>query len=128
MGDPGIVWTWNNRVADKEIIHTVVDKMIASLRLNTSKDYFLKRIHKVLHKSDPVYGNRFSVDVEVGLKQSRRSFRLSEHVFVKTASGKLCFPEGFNWKSEATVYFILPVKNQGTWVYHLSTSSLLPAC
>ena len=37
MGDPGIVWTWNNRVADKEIIHTVVDKMIASLRLNTSK-------------------------------------------------------------------------------------------
>lgn len=37
MGDPGIVWTWQNRVADKEVIHTVVDKMIASLRQSSLK-------------------------------------------------------------------------------------------
>ena len=83
-----------------------------------SREYFLKRIHKVIQKSDPLYGDRFSVDLEVGLQHSRSSFRLSEHVFIKTGSGELCFPDGINWKSNATVYFILPVKNQGRWVYH----------
>ena len=94
-----------------------------------SRDYFLKRIHKVLQKSDPVYGDRFSVDVEVGLYHSTKSFRLSEHVYQKKGSDKVCFPTGFNWNSEATVYFILPVKDQGRWVYHfineLTVASLL---
>ncbi|KAL9978694.1 hypothetical protein ACROYT_G016242 [Oculina patagonica] len=129
MGDPGIVWTWQNRIADKEVIYSVADKMMASLRQMTSKDYFLKRIHKVLQKSDPVYGDRFSVDVEVGLNHTKKSFRLSEHVYQKKGSDKLCFPEGFNWNSKATVYFILPVKDQGRWVYHfineLTVASLL---
>lgn len=43
---------------------------------------------------------------------------MSEHVFIKTGSGQLCFQEGIIWKNSATVYFILPVKNQGNWVYH----------
>lgn len=30
----------------------------------------------------------------------------------------MCFQEGIIWKNSATVYFILPVKNQGNWVYH----------
>ncbi|KAL9978695.1 hypothetical protein ACROYT_G016244 [Oculina patagonica] len=129
MGNKGNVWSWSNRVADKEIIQSVVDKMIASLCRKTAKEYFLKRIHKVIQKSDPVYGDRFSVDVEVGLNHSRKSFRLSEHVYQKKGSDKLCFPEGFNWNSNATVYFILPVKDQGRWVYHfineLTVASLL---
>jgi len=41
----------------------------------------------------------------------------------------LCFPEGINWNSKAMVYFILPVKDQGRWVYHfineLTVASLL---
>ena len=56
--------------------------------------------------------------MELGLNHSRKSFRLSEHVYLKKGSDKLCFPKGFNWNSEATVYFILPVKDQGRWVYH----------
>lgn len=37
MGDPGIVWTWHNRLADKEVIHSLVNKLIASLRQSISK-------------------------------------------------------------------------------------------
>ena len=93
------------------------------------RDFFLKRIYRVTQKSDPVYGDRFLVDVEVGLQHSNQSFRLSEHVYQKKGSDKLCFPEGINWNSKAMVYFILPVKDQGRWVYHfineLTVASLL---
>lgn len=37
MGDPGIVLNWPNRVADKDIIESVVNKMMTGLRHNTSK-------------------------------------------------------------------------------------------
>lgn len=118
MGDTGMVRRWPNPAADRDIVVAVVNKMVGSLRRYTTKEYFLQRIHKVIHKPDPVYGDRFSLDVEVGLERSKTSFRLSEHVFIKTGSGQLCFQEGMNWKSNATVYFILPVRNQGKWVYH----------
>ena len=94
-----------------------------------SRDFFLKSIYKVTQKSDPVYGDRFSVDVEVGLNHTNKSFRLSEHVYLKKGSDKLCFPEGIIWNSKAMVYFILSVKDQGRWVYHfineLTVASLL---
>ena len=35
--DSGMIWTWQNRAADKEIIESVVNKIITSLRLNTTK-------------------------------------------------------------------------------------------
>ena len=67
--------------------------------------------------------------MEVGLNHTNKTFRLSEHVYLKTGSDKLCFPEGINWNSKATVYFILPVKDQGRWVNHfineLTVASLL---
>ena len=89
----------------------------------------MKRIHKVTHKPDAVYGDRFSVDLELGLNDSSQSFRLSEHVFLKKASDHLCFPEGMDWNNNVKVYFILPVKEQGRWVYHfineLTVASLL---
>ena len=95
----------------------------------SSREYVLKRIHKVIHKSDPVYGDRFSVDLELGLNSTNQTFRLSEHVYSRKISDDLCFPEGIDWNSTATVYFILPVKNQGRWVYHfineLTVASLL---
>ena len=89
----------------------------------------MRRIHKVMQKSDPVYDDRFSVDLELGLNDNSQSFRLSEHVFHKNLSDRLCFPEGMDWNFNATVYFILPVKDQGRWVYHfineLTVASLL---
>ncbi|XP_020628967.1 beta-1,4-N-acetylgalactosaminyltransferase 3-like [Orbicella faveolata] len=37
MGSKGNVWSWSNRVADREIVQSVVDKMIASLNEKTAK-------------------------------------------------------------------------------------------
>ena len=37
MGDSGIVMGWPNRVADKEIVESVVNKTIGSLRRYTSR-------------------------------------------------------------------------------------------
>jgi len=37
MGSKGNVWSWSNRVADREIVQSVVDKMIASLCEKTAK-------------------------------------------------------------------------------------------
>ena len=92
-------------------------------------DYVLKRIHKVMQKSDPVYGDRYSVELELGLRHTNKSYRFSEHVYQKKGSGSLCLPEGIKWNSNATVYIILPVKDQGHWVYHfineLTVASLL---
>ena len=94
-----------------------------------SRRYFLKRILKIIQKSDPVYGDRYSVDLELGLQNTEQSFRLSEHVYQKKGSDRLCFPDGIEWNKSATVYFILPVKDQGQWVYHfineLTVASLL---
>ena len=71
-----------------------------------------------MQKPDPIYGDRFLVDLEVGLRDTNQSFRLSEHVYQKKGSAKLCLPQEIRWNNKATVYFIIPVKNQGKWVYH----------
>ena len=82
-----------------------------------------------MQKSDKVHGDRYFVDLELGLNESSQSFRLSEYVFHRKLSDRLCFPEGMDWNFNATVYFILPVKDQGRWVYHfineLTVASLL---
>ena len=89
----------------------------------------MKRIHKVLQKSDPVYGDRYSVDLELGLPYTEKSYRFSEHVYQKKGKNSLCLPNGIEWNRNATVYIILPVKDQGRWVYHfindLTVASLL---
>ena len=89
----------------------------------------MKRIKEVIQKPDPIYGDRFLVDLEVGLRDTNQSFRLLEHVYQKKESAELCLPQGITWNNNATVYFIIPVKNQGKWIYHfineLSFASLV---
>ena len=93
------------------------------------RKYSLKKIHKVIHKPDPQNGDRFLLNLELRLDNTNQSFRLSEHVYHKKSNDTLCLPEGINWNNNATVYFILPVKNQGNWVYYfinqLTDASLL---
>ena len=93
------------------------------------RKYFLRKIHKVIHKPDPENGDRFLLNLELGLDNTNQSFRLSEHVYQKKGIDSLCLPEGINWNNNATVYFILPVKEQGNWVHHfinqLTDASLL---
>ena len=89
----------------------------------------MKKIHKISQKPDPKFGDRFLVNLELGLDNTNQSFRLSEHVYQKMENKKLCLPAGFEWNNSATVYFILPVKDQGKWVHHfinqLTDGSLL---
>ena len=82
------------------------------------RNYFLKKIHKVIQKPDPKNGDRFLLDLELGMKNSSQTFRLTEHVYQKKESENLCLPEGMNWNNSATVYFVVPVKDQGKWIHH----------
>ena len=83
----------------------------------------------MIQKPDPKNGDRFLLNLELGLDNTNQSFRLSEHVYQKKGNDSLCLPEGINWNNNATVYFILPVKEQGNWVHHfinqLTDASLL---
>lgn len=83
----------------------------------------------MIHKPDPKNGDRFLLNLELGSDNTNQSFRLSEHVYQKKGNDTLCLPEGVNWNNNATVYFILPVKEQGKWVHHfinqLTDASLL---
>ena len=83
----------------------------------------------MIHKSDSKNGDRFLLNLELGLENTNQSFRLSEHVYQEKRNDTLCLPEGITWNNNATVYFILPVKDQGNWVHHfinqLTDASLL---
>ena len=73
----------------------------------------------MIQKPDPGNGDRFLMDLELGLlNDTNRSFRLTEHVYQKNGSDSLCLPEGMIWNNSAKVYFIIPVKNQGIWLHH----------
>ena len=94
-----------------------------------NRNYYLKKIHKVIQKPDSENGDRFLVDLEIGSNTTSQSFRLTEHVYQKNGSANLCLPEGMNWNNSATVYFIIPVKDQGKWLQYfieqLTDASLL---
>ena len=95
------------------------------------RKYYVKELYKVIQKSDPGNGDRFLLDLELGLMHDplNRSIRFAQHVYQRNGSDILCHPEGMNWNSSATVYFIVAVKDQGLWVQHfikqLTIASLL---
>ena len=73
----------------------------------------------MIEKPDPENGARFLLDLELGsLNGTSQTYRLTEHVYQSNGSHDLCFPEGMSWDNSATVYFIIPVKDQGNWVHH----------
>ncbi|XP_022788351.1 beta-1,4-N-acetylgalactosaminyltransferase 3-like [Stylophora pistillata] len=120
LTNSGNSWSRPNKIADRDTVQAAMEEIVMSLKRKTSKKYVLKRIHKVLNIPDPVHGVLYSVDLEIGLQDANQSFRLSEHVFGKDANPNFCFPRGMNWNNKAKVYFILPVKEQGRWVYHFN--------
>ena len=83
--------------------------------------YYLQSILNVEQNPDPKKGNRFLLELQLGVHGSNESFRLSEYVYAPNGTDELCFPEGMEWQRNATVYFILPVKNQGKWVHHFAS-------
>ena len=85
------------------------------------RGYYLQNILNVEQNLDLKNGNRFLLELQLGLHGSNESFRLSEYVYVPIGKDELCFPEGMVWQRNATIYFILPVKNQGKWVHHFAS-------
>ena len=82
------------------------------------RGYYLQNVLNVEENPDPKKGNRFLLELQLGVNGSSESFRLSEYVYAPIGQDELCFPEGMVWQRNATIYFILPVKNQGKWVHH----------
>lgn len=78
----------------------------------------MKKIHKVTQKPDTKNGDRFLLNLELGSQDTNQTFRLSEHVYEPKGKNKLCLPEGMNWNNSATIYIVLPVKDQGNWVHY----------
>lgn len=112
-------WSQANAIIDKNRVNFVVDKLLNALQTDSSeRGYYLKSIYKIVMKPDVEKGDRFLVDLILGMKGRTELFRLTEHVYQEKGSYKLCLPEGLNWNSMATVYFIIPVKNEGKWVHH----------
>ena len=83
----------------------------------------------MIHKPDPVNGDRFLLNLELGLKDTNQSFRLSEHVYQQKGNEAVCLPDGIEWNKNAKVYIVLTVKDQGNWVHYfinqLTDASLL---
>ena len=91
----------------------------------------MKRIHKNSTKIRCGLWDRYSVDLQLGLPHTEKSYRFSDRstCIKKKGTNSLCFPEGIEWNGNATVYIIVSVKDQGRWVYHfindLTVASLL---
>ncbi|XP_068684674.1 beta-1,4-N-acetylgalactosaminyltransferase 3-like isoform X3 [Montipora foliosa] len=113
-------WSQGNKLIDNQTVNEVVDKFMASLQLR-QRQYHLQRIINVEQNPDPKKGSRYLLELQLGLTGSNLSFRLSEYIFVPNEEKELCFPKGMQWDSNATVYFVLPVKNQGKWVHHFAS-------
>ncbi|KAJ0069438.1 hypothetical protein NL108_006062, partial [Boleophthalmus pectinirostris] len=72
-----------------------------------------------LHK-----GRRYLVELLVR-DETGTLRRLSEYIYAQGTSNlfseppRLCYPTGFSWNPQATVHFVIPVKNQAKWVHLL---------
>lgn len=69
-------------------------------------------------KPDTKNGDRFLLNLELGAQDTNQTFRLSEHVYQPKGKNNLCLPDGMNWNNSATIYIVLPVKDQGNWVHY----------
>ena len=79
------------------------------------RKYSLKKIIAVEGKRDKEKGTRYLLELELYDTQERMSLRLTEYVF-RDDAGHMWFPQGLTWRRNATIHFILPVKNQAKWV------------
>ena len=75
----------------------------------------MKKIVAVERKSDQGSEALYLLELQLFDTQERKSLRLAEYVFRDNA-GHMWFPGGYKWRRNATIHFILPVKNQAKWV------------
>ncbi|KAL9963845.1 hypothetical protein ACROYT_G027395 [Oculina patagonica] len=120
LNEANSLWSEGNKLVDNQTVDDIVGKFMDNFQISQRR-YYLQRIINVEQNPDPKKGNRFLLELQLGHHGSNESFRLSEYVFVSNGTDELCFPEGMEWRRNATIYFILPVKNQGKWVHHFAS-------
>lgn len=67
---------------------------------------------------DPQKGDRFLLELMLADNKTEKSLVFSEYVYRPFEKNKLCYPEGFQWKKDATVNIIVPVRNAGRWALY----------
>lgn len=87
------------------------------------KGWNLERVVNVVMNADVHIGKRYLLELELR-NETGALLQLSQYIYVLLShkpdnQPKLCNPVGFRWTPEATVHFVIPVKNQARWVHLL---------
>uniref|UniRef100_A0A8D3C9I6 Beta-1,4-N-acetylgalactosaminyltransferase n=1 Tax=Scophthalmus maximus TaxID=52904 RepID=A0A8D3C9I6_SCOMX len=82
--------------------------------------FALLKVVNVVKRVDKANGSRYLLELVV-TNANGEQLRLSHYVYVplKKPEAVPCNPVGLRWNPEATVHFIVPVKNQARWVHML---------
>ncbi|XP_029290660.1 beta-1,4-N-acetylgalactosaminyltransferase 3 isoform X2 [Cottoperca gobio] len=112
---------------------SMVEAFMNQLNKKHHGQFTLVRVVNVVKRMDEVQGSRYLVELELKDKNSQ-VLRLSYYIYSLIRHSRqrknfsyqrpepqlvLCNPVGFRWNPEATVHFIVPVKNQARWVQQL---------
>ncbi|XP_054476345.1 beta-1,4-N-acetylgalactosaminyltransferase 3 [Anoplopoma fimbria] len=112
----------------------IVKAFMDQLNKKHHGEFTLVRVVNMVKRIDVVRGRRYLLELE--LKDvNGQLLRLSHYIFAPIGHRrqrgkdlpfqrqepqlKLCNPVGFKWNPDATVHFIIPVKNQARWVQQL---------
>ncbi|XP_033941919.1 beta-1,4-N-acetylgalactosaminyltransferase 3 [Pseudochaenichthys georgianus] len=112
----------------------IVQAFMDQLNQKHHGQFTLVRVVNVVKRVDGMQGSRYLVELE--LKDANgQLLRLSQYIYTLIHHSRqpskdfrfqgqepqlvLCNPVGFRWNPEATVHFIVPVKNQARWVQQL---------
>ncbi|KAJ8245623.1 hypothetical protein GJAV_G00272730 [Gymnothorax javanicus] len=104
----------------------VVVEFLKKLNLKNPGRFSLSRVVNVEKRVDPSRGNRYLLELELQ-ERDVGLVRLSHYIYSpKQDQGaeselKLCAPLKFSWDPNATVHFVIPVKNQARWVQQFIT-------
>ncbi|KAM9302304.1 N-acetyl-beta-glucosaminyl-glycoprotein 4-beta-N-acetylgalactosaminyltransferase 1 [Gastrophryne carolinensis] len=133
----------NLQLSEAETVDVVAQYM-EKLNEKNGGIYTLLRIVNVEKRRDSARGNRYLIELELE-ERGRRKVRLAEYVYLLLHRGTggdsdesppaeqpevstsppiytkpiLCQPISLTWNPRATVYFVVPVKNQARWVQQL---------
>uniref|UniRef100_A0A8C5QXZ5 Beta-1,4-N-acetylgalactosaminyltransferase n=1 Tax=Leptobrachium leishanense TaxID=445787 RepID=A0A8C5QXZ5_9ANUR len=135
----------NLQLSEAETVDVVAQYM-EKLNEKNGGIYTLLRIINVEKRRDSARGNRYLIELELEERGHKR-VRLAEYVYLLIHRGAggdsdesppaetpeitpspqlpiytkpiLCKPVSLNWNPQATVHFVVPVKNQARWVQQL---------
>ncbi|XP_028399946.1 beta-1,4-N-acetylgalactosaminyltransferase 3-like [Dendronephthya gigantea] len=111
--------TDGNILLNQQVAESVINKYMKDLRNKFGSELFLKRIINVEENHDVIQGDRYLIELELGLNAKGKTIRVSDYVYLPLGANSFCSPREFVWRRNVTVHVIVPVKNQGKWVQHL---------